>query len=261
MTLEMFQTLQSVVSDVQWMPTSNAVEALRCIKDASELENLRRAAEIADMALDRIETLIRPGTSERTLAIELEHAMRENGAEALSFPTIVASGPRGSLPHAEPSGRCLGKGDLVTIDFGAVFGGYHSDETVTLAVANEASVPHQRVIYDIVYRAQKAGIDMVKPGVLASDVDAACRAVITDAGYGEFFGHGTGHGVGLEVHEDPFLRSHLSPEIVLEAGMVITVEPGIYLPEDCGVRLEDTLVVTEAGSERLTQWDKSWHTR
>ncbi len=261
MTVSTFQILQKEVAEVRWIPVAGAVESLRQVKGPSELEDLRKAAEIADAALRQIIPWIRAGVAERTLAVELEHAMRQNGAWALSFPTIVASGPRGSLPHGEPTERVLENGDMVTIDFGAVYGMYHSDETVTVPVSAAAGTEQHRAIYDIVYQAQKAGMDLVKPGVLASDIDAACRNVIAQAGYGEFFGHGTGHGVGLEVHEDPYLGPRSGAHDILEAGMVVTVEPGIYLPGVCGVRLEDTLLVTESGSDRLTRWDKRWLAR
>lgn len=243
---------------IQWMPQAGRVETLRRVKDADEVACIRGAAKIADRALQQVMEMIRPGTSEKALGIALEHAMREGGAEALSFPTIVASGPRGSLPHAQPSARIMEGGDLVTIDFGAVFRGYHSDETVTVPVSAARANRQQRHIYDIVRQAQKAGLDMVKPGVKASAVDAAAREVIAREGFGDFFGHGTGHGVGLEVHEDPFIGPRYQPDFELEPGMVVTVEPGIYRPGSMGVRLEDTVAVTSAGYQRLTHWDKGW---
>ncbi|OLZ08552.1 M24 family metallopeptidase [Sulfobacillus thermosulfidooxidans] len=255
-TVKTYDEIQQRFSDIKWVPATDLVELERRVKDETELMSLKQAARIADEALASVVSQIRPGITEQELAIALETAMRQKGSEGLSFPTIVASGPRGALPHAKPSERQLQADEWVTIDFGAVYRGYHSDETVTIPVTNQARSRQLQAIYDIVYQAQKAGIAVVKPGILASEVDEVVRRVIIEAGFGEYFGHGTGHGVGLDVHEDPFLGPKPEHDMVLEAGMVITVEPGIYLPDMGGVRLEDMLVVTKEGSIRLTSWDK-----
>jgi Xaa-Pro aminopeptidase len=241
----------------EWVPMSGLVEQLRLIKDPDELDRIRQACAAADAALAEVLPTI-AGRREQEVALDLEIAMRRAGAERLGFETIIASGVRGSLPHGKPTDKVIAPGELVTIDFGGYVDGYHSDETVTVGVGR---VPDQlRAIWDIVHEAQARGIRAVRPGVRASDVDRACRAYITDAGYGEQFGHGTGHGVGLAIHEDPFLGVRPATDFVLEAGMTVTVEPGIYVPGLGGARLEDTLVVTRTGSEALTQFPKHWQT-
>jgi Xaa-Pro aminopeptidase len=255
-THQMYLSWAEAAPDVRWTPLQGLVETLRLIKRPDEIAALREAAAIADRALAAVLPGLR-GRRERDVALDLEIEMLRQGAERVAFSTILVSGPRGSLPHGRPSDRVIQDGDLVTIDFGAYWQGYHSDETVTVAVGEVE--PWQRDLFDLVYRAQKAAIALVKPGTRTSEVDAACREMIREAGYGQYFGHGAGHGVGLEVHEDPFLRS--SPgalDWVLEPGMTITVEPGIYLPGRGGVRLEDTLVVTATGYEYLTTWPKEW---
>lgn len=259
-TLAVFERLKAAgrEQNVEWVPVTGLVEGLRLVKDPEEVEAVRAAAALARHALEAVWPQLVPGSSEAGLALALQCAMLEAGAEAEAFPAIVASGPRGSLPHARPGNRRLKAGDLVTIDFGARLGGYHSDETVTVGIGPEAKTGPLRPVYDIVYRAQAAGIAAVRPGVAASAVDRAARAVIEEAGYGEAFGHSTGHGVGLEVHEAPWIAARPPVDYVLEPGMILTVEPGIYLPGQGGVRLEDTLVVTAAGAERLTTWPKDW---
>ncbi len=237
---------------VVWRPLERMVERLRLVKTTEEIALIREAAAIAgDSLMEILPNIV--GQRETDVAFELEWAMRRRGAEALAFPTIVASGPRGSLPHAQPTSRVIQPGELVTLDFGARVSGYHSDETVTVATAQVSrELSH---IYKVVAEAQAAGIAAVKPGNSPQEVDAAARAIIGAAGYGEAFGHGTGHGVGLEVHEDPYASPGVGDQ-VFEVGMTITVEPGIYLPGVGGVRLEDTLVVTESGCERLTRVPK-----
>lgn len=236
---------------VVWRPLDQMVEGLRVVKSTEEIDLIREAARVAGEALlEVLPALV--GKREVDIALDLEMAMRRRGAEALAFPTIVASGERGAMPHAHPTARVIRADELVTIDFGARVEGYNSDETVTVATGRVSRT--LRHIFEVVKTAQEAGIAHVKAGARSSDVDAAARRVIADAGYGEAFGHGTGHGVGLEVHEDPYafhVRSDNAGPI-LEPGMTITVEPGIYLPGVGGVRLEDTLVITEDGYERLT---------
>lgn len=257
-SVDQFSGLTSRAGNMTWVPTKNLVETLRIIKTPDEISLIQQAAAIADQALSAIHSLIEAGRKEIELALELEFNMRRLGAQRLAFDTIVASGPRGSLPHGHPTDREIQDGDLVTIDFGAYFQGYNSDETVTFAVGTGPERARQKEIYDIVLQAQNAGIAAIKPGVLASHVDNASRSIIKTQGYGEYFGHSTGHGVGLEVHEQPWIAPNPPYDFVLEPGMVITVEPGIYLPNFGGVRLEDTLVVTVDGSRRLTGASKAF---
>lgn len=239
---------------VVWQPLNHLVEELRIVKTAEEIAKIRQAAQIAGEALLEIASNL-VGHREIDVALDLEMAMRRRGAQALAFATIVAAGERGSLPHAHPTERVIQANECVTIDFGAEVDGYKSDETVTIATGG-AIAPKLRQIWDVVNQAQKQGIAAIKPGATSRDVDAAARNLIRDAGYGEAFGHGTGHGVGLDIHEDPFASPNPSLERVLEVGMTITVEPGIYLAGIGGVRLEDTFVVTKDGCERLTMVPK-----
>lgn len=231
---------------------AEAVAPLRMRKDAEEIDTMRRAAAIAADSLAHTLALVKEGVREQDLALELEFAMRKRGAERLAFDTIVASGVRSALPHGRASEKRVASGDFLTIDYGARYNGYNSDETWT-GVVGEPSA-EQRRIFGLVKEAQAAGIAAVKAGVKASDVDAAARRIIDAAGYGRNFGHGTGHGIGLAVHEAPGVNT--SGTVVLEPGMVITVEPGIYLPGWGGVRLEDMVVVTETGAEVITRTSK-----
>ncbi len=233
---------------VPLVPTKGIVLAQRMVKDDEEVAKLRRACAIAADALEEAIDRIRPGMTEREAALWLEMRMREMGAEGPAFPFIVASGPRGSLPHGAAGERAFATGDMVTFDVGCRYFGYHSDITRTVALGTPQA-ELQRA-YEVVRAAQQAGIAAVKPGAAASDVDAAARDVIARAGYGEYFGHGTGHGVGLEIHEWPQISSR--SDDILEAGMVLTVEPGIYLPGVGGVRIEDTVLVTDEGAQVLT---------
>ena len=225
---------------------------LRGIKDSIEIVALERAAHMAAAAFDEIVPLLRPGIAERKIALDLEFAMRRLGGDEKSFDLIVASGERGALPHGAASDRILRSGEFVTIDFGLRLQGYCSDETVTIAIG-EVDAELERV-YDTVYQAQEDAIAAIRPGVPLKEIDALARNTIAAAGYASFFGHGLGHGVGLEVHEYPTL----SPRSVdtAQVGMVFTVEPGIYLPGKGGVRLEDMVVVTNDGCRKLTRIPK-----
>lgn len=254
----LLQAWQTALPEVEWRDARGIVETLRCIKDPAEIAAIRRAAELSGVALEDLLPTLR-GRTERSFAMDLEYRMRQLGLDGPGFSTIVAAGERGSMPHAEPSDRTIRDGDLVTVDFGGWFDGYRSDETVTLAIGPSVPDPLQR-IFRIVEQAQAAGIAQVRPGILAGAVDQATRAVIEAAGYGAHFGHGTGHGVGLEIHERPFARKNVVPDEdeILLPGMTITVEPGIYVPRLGGVRLEDTLVVTGTGAQKLTTVPKSY---
>jgi len=234
------------------VPTSALVESLRRRKDAGELARIELAARIADDALDRMRPRLLDRPSELEFARELDLTMRTLGATRPSFETIVASGPNGSRPHARPSSRIIEEGDLVVLDFGAVVDGYCSDMTRTIAVGEVSSTA--RRMLEVVTAAQAAGVAAVRPGIAARDVDAACRAVIAEAGWSEAFSHGTGHGVGLDIHEAPGVGS--TSDATLAVGDVVTVEPGVYLPEHGGVRVEDTVVVTADGCRPLTHSTK-----
>jgi Xaa-Pro aminopeptidase len=224
------------------------VEDLRAVKSPEEVNRIRAAAALADQALSCMIPLLRAGAKERDVALEGEFLMRRAGAEAVSFDLIVASGPRSALPHAETTERELQRGDLVVIDIGAKVDGYCSDMTRTFAVG--AASEEARGIYDVVYRAQRASAAAVRAGALCGEVDRVARSLIEQAGYGDLFGHGLGHGVGVEVHEAPRLGK--DEQAALTAGNVVTVEPGIYVPEVGGVRLEDLLLVREADGQTLT---------
>ncbi len=223
-------------------------ERLREIKDEHELEIMREAAKLADEAYEHILGIIRPGMSEREVALELEWFMRKRGAASTSFDTIVASGERSALPHGTASDRKLGPNEFVTMDFGAYYKGYCSDLTRTI-VLGKASQRH-REIYEIVLEAQMYALERIRPGMSGKEADALARRIIEKYGYGDRFGHSTGHGLGMEIHEAPRLSQR--SETVLEPGMVVTVEPGIYIPGFGGVRIEDDVVITETGAQRLT---------
>jgi len=234
---------------------TKAVETLRIVKDEGELARIERAADIADVALAQVKEMLRESPTEQEFAIALDFEMRRRGADAVAFETIVASGPNGALPHAQPSERRIEPGELVVIDFGAMVKGYRSDMTRTLCVG-EARSEELRRILEAVVSAQRAGVRAVRAGVSGREVDAACRESLQVAGLGETFVHGTGHGVGLEVHEAPSVSQDSAD--ILEEGAVVTVEPGAYLYPIGGARIEDTLVVTGGGARLLTKSTKDY---
>jgi Xaa-Pro aminopeptidase len=236
------------------VPCAGAVEGLRAVKDAGEIDRIRAASSLADEALRGTLEAGVVGRSERDVAIELELRMRRLGAEGASFPSIVAAGAHGALPHAEPRAREIRKDVLVTIDWGALHEGYCSDCTRTYATGEGIS-SRAREIYALVLAAQEQGLAAVKAGPNGKQVDAVARDLIEAAGEGDHFGHGLGHGVGLEVHEGPRL-SRLASEDPLLVGNVVTVEPGVYLPRRLGVRIEDLVVITEDGQEVLSRLGK-----
>lgn len=226
---------------------------LRECKTDEEIRKIEQAQALAEAAFDHILGYIREGVTEREVALELEFFMRRAGASRASFDVIAVSGVNGSLPHGIPSDKPIRRGELVTMDFGAVVDGYLSDMTRTVAVGEVSE--HQRLVYDTVLRAQEASLSVLKAGLTCVEGDAAARRVIEEAGFGAHFGHGTGHGVGLEIHEAPRL-SPRAGDVLLRVGHVVTVEPGIYLPNDCGVRIEDMVVITKDGCRNLTHAPK-----
>ncbi len=249
---DFYLNLKSKLGEIELKPLVSEIEAIRSIKDQHEISQIRKAAEIASAAMLSLLTSIKPGMEERGFALELEYLMRTGGAEAVAFETICASGPNSALPHARPGKRAFDIGNFVTIDFGAVFNGYHSDETCTIALGEIDK--EQKEVYAIVKTAHDLGLEKIRAGVPCSEIDGTVRDYIEGQGYGAFFGHGTGHGVGLEVHEPPRLARNA--DMVLQAGMVVTVEPGIYLPGRWGVRIEDLVLVKEDSFEVLSKFPK-----
>jgi Xaa-Pro aminopeptidase len=233
------------------VPATQIVEPLRLVKDAQEKQAIRRAARLTDAAFAHILKRLKPGVREDEIALDLEWYMRRNGGQA-AFPFIVASGPRGALPHAEPGPRKLRAGDLVTMDFGAKVDRYCADVTRTVAIGRVTS--KQRKIYDVVLEAQVRALAAIRAGAAAKDVDSAARGYITDRGYGKNFEHGLGHSIGLQVHDGAGFGP--KSQLELKPGMVMTVEPGIYLQGWGGVRIEDDVVVTESGHINLTKAPK-----
>jgi len=239
--------------DVELVATEGLVEDLRGVKDEGEVARMAEAARIADSALAAVRPRLAEGVTERDVALELDFEMRRLGAEGSSFETIVASGPNGAKPHHRPVDRRIEAGELVVIDFGALVDGYCSDMTRTLCVGPPSSATARRMV-EVVAESQRAGVAAVSGGTEARVVDEACRSVIADAGWADAFLHSTGHGVGLEIHEDPRVSSTSTD--TLQPGYVVTVEPGVYLPEHGGVRIEDTVVVTPDGCRTLTNAPK-----
>jgi Xaa-Pro aminopeptidase len=247
MTVERHEELVARAEGVVTQPFGRQIETLRMVKDDDELAKLTEACRLTDAALAQILPQIRPGMTERMLATLLDHAMALLGAERPAFDTIVASGENGAIPHHAPGDRALERGDLVTMDFGALHEGYHADMTRTVAIG--AVADWQRDIYGLVATAQRAGVEALADGVEAGAVDAAAREIIEAAGHAGHFQHGLGHGVGLEIHEAPMLGYGRTGR--LADRVPVTVEPGVYLPDRGGVRIEDVLVVTSDGGARF----------
>ncbi|WP_408954663.1 M24 family metallopeptidase [Natroniella sp. ANB-PHB2] len=239
--------------DLELKATKGLVKEIRKVKDQTEVTKIKEAVQITEEAFFEIQQSLQPGVIERDIAAELEFLLRKKGASGKSFDFIVASGKRSALPHGVASEKEIEVGDLVTIDFGCLYKGYCSDMTRTVVVG-DGPTKKQKEVYYTVLEAQQESLKGIKAGVKASDVDQVARDIITKASYGDYFGHGLGHSVGLEIHEGP----RLSPkdDTVLEPGMVLTVEPGIYLPDWGGVRIEDIVVVTEDGCQVLNKFNK-----
>ncbi len=253
LTVDDFETYRKLHPGRELVSATGLVEALRMVKEPAEVELMRTAARIADEAWAEILKQIKPGVVERDLAVELEYQMKKRGAEGNAFDFIVASGTRSALPHGVASDKRIEQGDLVTFDFGCVYKGYCSDMTRTVMVGEPTE--KQREIYAIVLEAQMRGLAACKPGMTGKELDEVCRSYIREKGYADHFGHGTGHGVGRFIHEGPKV-SVRGEQDVLQPGMVVTIEPGIYLPGWGGVRIEDMVLVTEDGCERLSQSPK-----
>lgn len=226
---------------------SEIISSLRIKKDETEIGHLRQAVRIIEESLEATLTIIKPGLTELDVAAYLEYEMRKRGSEGTPFGTIVASGYRGALPHGRASDKVIESGELVVLDFGSIYQGYAGDITRTIAVGDISD--HCKEVYEIVKKAQANAVQLIKPGITASAIDQEARKVITEEGYGAFFNHRTGHGLGIDCHESPYIMD--GNDLELRPGMIFTVEPGIYLPGKFGVRIEDNLVVTESSVENL----------
>ncbi|MBP3361830.1 MAG: aminopeptidase P family protein [Clostridia bacterium] len=252
MTVSELSRLKAAAADSFFIPRQFDISKPRRVKDAEEIKRIAAAEALGDAAFSHILNFIRPGIKERDIALELEFFMRKNGASALSFETICASGVRSAMPHGTASEKIIESGELLTLDFGCVLDGYCSDMTRTVAVGNPGD--RQREIYETVKSAQEAALCEIAPGKVCRDIDKAARDIIAGRGYGDCFGHGLGHSVGIEIHESPSLSPR--SQDILEPGNVVTVEPGIYIEGFAGVRIEDLIVLTENGYRNLTSSDK-----
>ncbi|MBC7959895.1 MAG: aminopeptidase P family protein [Vallitaleaceae bacterium] len=252
-TFDQYKELSDEFSGIELVPATDMIEEIRMIKDESELALIRQAAKIADSAFTHILPYLKVGVSEIDIALELEFFMKKQGADKLSFDTIIASGNNSSLPHAHPTNKKIESGDFVTMDFGCLYEGYCSDMTRTVVVGKASE--KQKLIYNTVLQAHEAALAILKAGLEGNVVDRVARDIIDAAGYKENFGHGLGHSLGLEVHENP----RLSPKgfTMLQPNMMVTVEPGIYIPNFGGVRIEDLVCVTASGYDNFTHSDKS----
>lgn len=252
MNLARYMKLCEACKAYSFEPASGSINTCRMVKDDAELARLAKAEAIGDAAFSYILDRIKPGITEAEIALELEFYMKRQGASRLSFDTIAASGPNSSMPHAQVTNRRVEKGDFVTMDFGCVYQGYCSDMTRTVAVGTPTE--EMKKVYQIVLDANLRAMDSIREGVRCSEIDAVARDYIRDCGYGAYFGHGLGHGVGLDIHEEP--RFSPKCDVITRENMVITDEPGIYLPGRFGVRIEDLVVVKKDGFETLSRSDK-----
>lgn len=251
-TYQIYQKWKEAVPQIEFVPVGAELESIRAQKEPEEILAIRRAIHVATEAFTLMLGKIAPGKTEKQVAAELDHAMRSLGAEGPSFETIVASGERAALPHAQPSDKPLQKGEAVIIDFGCQLDGYTSDETCTIALGE----PDQKLrdMYLVVDEARRKGIQAVRSGLPVRELDAVVRGTVEEHGFGEYFRHGTGHGLGIAVHEAPAITA--KTDTLLEESMVITVEPGIYIPHVGGVRMEDVVLVGQSGGEVLTRLRK-----
>lgn len=240
-------SMKNKLKDVTLIETKGLVEEIRMIKDEEELKVIKKAASIADKAFEHILSYIKPGVRETDISLELEYFMKNNGAQKLSFDTIVATGKHSSLCHAEPGELKVMSGDFVTMDFGCMVNGYCSDMTRTIVVGSASE--KQKEIYHIVLEAQLSALEALKSGRKGSEIDKIARDIISKAGYGDYFGHGLGHSVGLEIHENP--RLSMRDDTILQHNMMMTVEPGIYVPDFGGVRIEDLVCIKDGGYDNF----------
>lgn len=250
---DQYEKLKEMLGEISF-DTSLALDALRQVKDADEIALIRRACAIADEGFAHIIRYIQPGMTELEVAAELEHYMRTLGSERPAFQTIIASGVRGSLPHGVASDKVIARGELVTMDFGAVCAGYHSDITRTICVGRADA--RQREIYDAVLSAQMRALAALRPGVTGIEVDRIARDSLAEKNFEQYFGHGLGHSLGLEIHEEPRLSK--AGKHIMQPNMLITDEPGVYIPGWGGIRIEDTVLITADGSEPLTRAPKEF---
>ncbi len=255
LTVAIYRRMVEKLPGITLVELGSELDGIRTAKDSAEIEQLAAVAVLSSHAFRAITHLITPGVMELDIAMALELEMRRRGADGKAFDFIVASGERGAMPHGRASEKLIQAGDMITIDFGASKNGYHSDETVTVACGEPGE--RAREIYAIVKEAHDRAIAAVKPGISCRELDLVARSYIGESGYGDYFGHGLGHGVGLEIHEQPTLSPRSSAPLL--EGSVITIEPGIYLPGFGGVRIEDTVVVTADGCRLLTQVAKKLH--
>ncbi len=251
LTVSQLKELEEFIGEVEWVPIENLVENCRIIKDEHEISSIKAAQELSEKALNTLIPLLKPGIKEIDLAVELEYQIRKNGAN-MAFPIIVASGERAALPHAQPTSKELKTGEFIVIDFGARIDGYVSDCTRTFFLGKPGDKEVEA--YNHVLEAQKRAFSIIKEGVEAGLVDKAARDYLKDKGMDSYFGHGLGHGVGLEVHEAP--RAAIDDKTVLKAGMVVTIEPGVYIPGWGGVRIEDMVVIKSNSFYNLTNFSK-----
>lgn len=252
-TFSRYERLKNTAKGAELIPGGKKISLPRSVKEAEEIEKIQAAEAIGDGAFSHVLNILHAGMTEKEAAFEIENYMRKNGASGTSFETIVASGVRSALPHGVASDKVIEKGDFVTMDFGCVLDGYCSDMTRTVVIGSADG--RQREIYAVVLAAQKAALEKIRAGIACSEIDAAARKVITDAGYGKYFGHSLGHSVGLEIHENP----NFSPrsEDITESGNVITVEPGIYIEDFGGVRIEDVAAILPENMSNLTKSEKN----
>ena len=247
-----FQQLKKLFSKVKFLPKVDCIEKISVVKEAGEIANIKHAVMITDKVFSELLPLIKPGISELDLAAEISYRHRKHGADADAFESIVASGERSALPHGKATSKKLHKGDLVTLDFGCVYNGYHSDMTRTIVLGKPSA--HAKTVYSIVLDAQRKAVDAAVAGMKAKDLDAVARQHIKKHGYDKFYRHSLGHGLGLQIHEPP--RISVLSKAILETGNVVTIEPGIYIPNFGGVRIEDDVVITNGSCEVLNRSSK-----
>ena len=252
LSFDQFQQLKKMFLKTKFLPKAETIEKIAAIKDEAEIANIKRAVGITDRVFSEILSLVKPGVTELDLAAEISYRQRKHGAEADAFETIVASGERGALPHGRATTKKIKHGEFVTLDFGCIYNGYHSDLTRTIAVGKPK--PEGKKIYTIVLDAQQKAIDAAMNGVTGKDLDAIARSHIRKNGYDKYFRHSLGHGLGLQIHEPP--RISVLSTAVLETGNVITIEPGIYVPGFGGVRIEDDVVIRNGNCEVLNRSPK-----